>query len=305
MAISIISVFLLRVRGGSEVSAFKVSDALGKAGPVLLFSLPFSFEWRLILALASGIYRRYKKLFALDDDGLRRIEGILKKAASNYREPLSVTFHVEREDDRFYESESVDEILSDPNVPEHRIRMLAIELRKTAALEESKEREYDKVAWVVFDKDEPPVQTPDVRVHISSPDRTWALLLADELEPQVTRLFKVKKFPNWVFILFAPVFMIIGYRISIFMGSPIPKAIGNAVFTTVGFIMVVLLLMAHTAIAEKKFPLLRTLASEPLFLWGEEISHAADRDALRKNILWVVIVGFLVSLVAGLIPVLK
>ena len=35
--------------------------------------------WLIILALASGIYKRYKKLFIVDDDGLRRIEGVLLK----------------------------------------------------------------------------------------------------------------------------------------------------------------------------------------------------------------------------------
>lgn len=256
------------------------------------------------MALASGIYKRYKKLFALDDDGLRRIEGVMKKAASGYSEPLTVTFHVEREDDRFYESVSVDEVLSDPNVREHRIRLLVIELRKTATLSESKDREFDKVAWVVFDKDEPPVQKPEVRVYISSPDKTWALLLADELEPQVTRLFKVKEFPNWVFILFAPIFMLFGYKVSMMLGYSAPRALGYAVVVGVTCVSIVLLLMVHTTIAEKKFILLRTVSSESLFLWGEEVSQVADRETLRKNVLWVVIIGFLVSLTAGLVPLL-
>ncbi len=256
------------------------------------------------MALASGIYKRYKKLFVLDDDGLRRIEGVLKKAASSYSEPLTVTYHVRREDDRFYESESVDEVLSDPNVPERRVRLLGIELRKTVALQDSKERDQDKVAWIVFDKDEPPLQEPDVHIRISSPDKTWALLLADELEPQVTRLFKVKTFPNWIFLAFAPVFALIGYRISVWAGSPMPRPLTHAALSAGGFVALLLLLMAHTAIAEKKFKVVRILASEPLFLWGEEISNAADRESLRRNILWTVVIGFLVSLVAGLVPLL-
>jgi hypothetical protein len=256
------------------------------------------------LTLASGIYKRYKQLFALDDDGLRRIEGILKKAAANYSEPLTVTFHVQREDDRFYETESIDEILSDPNLPEHRIRLLGIELRKTAALKEVKDRDQDKVAWIVFDKDEPPVQQPDVRIRISSPDKTWALMLADELEPQVTRLFKIKTFPNWIFLLFAPVIAMIGFRLSVWAGLPPPQPWKNGLWTAGGYIAIVLLLMAHTAIAEKKFRWLRIFASEPLFRWGEEISHAAERESLRRNIWWVVIVGFVVSLAAGFVPLL-
>ena len=256
------------------------------------------------MALASGIYKRYKKLFALDDDGLRRIEGILKKAATAYSEPLSVTFHVQREDDRFYETESIDEVLSDPNLPERRIQLLGIELRKTAASQDAKEREQDKVAWVVFDKDRPPARDPDVLVRISSPDKTWALMLTDELEPQITRLFKVKTFPNWVFLLFAPIFALVGFRFSVWSGTPMPRPLSHAILAAGGYIALVLLLMGHTAVAEKQFRLLRIFTSEPLFLWGEEIAHAAERETLKKNILWAVVVGFIVSLAAGIIPLL-
>lgn len=256
------------------------------------------------MALASGIYKRYKKLFALDDDGLRRIEGVLKKAAASYSEPLTVVFHVQREDDRFYETESVDEVLSDPNVPEKRVRLLGIELRQTAALNDPKEQDQDRVAWVLFDKDEPPFQEPSARIRISSPDKTWALLLADELEPQVTRLFKVKKFPNWVFLLFTPIFALIGYRASTWLGYLMPENLRHGVWTGLGFCAFIALLMAHTAIAEKKFKLVRILSSEPIFLWGEEISHSEDRETLRKNIFWVIVIGFIVSVLAGFVPLL-
>ena len=256
------------------------------------------------MALASGIFKRYKKLFALDDDGLRRIEGILKKAAASYSEPLSVTFRVQREDDRFYETESIDEVLSDANLPEHRIKLLGIELRKTATVQDIKDRDQEKVAWVIFDKDEPPIKEPDVRIRISSPDKTWALMLADELEPQITRLFKIKTFPNWVFLLLTPIFALLGFRFSVWAGFPMPRPWAHAFWAGFGYVILLFGLMGHTAIADKQFRWLRIFASEPLFLWGEEISHAAERDALRKNIFWVVIIGFLVSIVAGFVPLL-
>jgi len=195
-------------------------------------------------------------------------------------------------------------LLSDPNLPDRRVKLLDIELRKTAGHLDPKNENPDRVVWITFDKDDPPFQVPEVRVRISSPDKTWALLLADELEPQVSRLFKTKSFPNWIYLLFAPVVALIGYRISIWAGYSMPRPIAHGILAGVGFTGLILFLEVHTRIAEKKFRLMRILASEPTFLWGEEVSNSVDRETLRKNIFWGVIVGFLVSLVAGLVPLL-
>ena len=145
---------------------------------------------------------------------------------------------------------------------------------------------------------------PDVRIRISSPDKTWALMLADELEPQVTRLFKVKKFPNWIFFLFAPVVALIGYRISILVGNAMPLPVKHAGWAAACYSALIFFLMAHTTVSEKKFNFLQSFQSEPLFLWGEETAHATGRETFRKNILWVVVIGFLVSLAGGLVPLL-
>lgn len=260
-------------------------------------------QGEMFVTLTSGIYKRYKKLFILDDDGLRRIEGVLRKAAAEYSEPLHVVFHVRREDDRFYETENVDEVLSDPNITDKRIKLLGIEVRKVRVPEQDGQ-EHDRIAWVVFDKDDPPMQTPEVVLRISSPDKTWALMLADALEPQITRLFKVKRFPNWLFLLFAPIGGLIAYRISKSYPSSSDEAMSIARLTSVACLALVLTLMVHTRIAEKKFRILRIFSSEPVFHWGEEVASSGDRDALRKNILWVVVIGFIVSLLAGLVPLL-
>ena len=140
------------------------------------------------------------------------------KATSTYSEELKVTFHVEREDDRFYETHDLDEVLADPNIAGHSIQLLGIELRKASSLAQPQGPDVDLVAWIVFDKDSAPFQTPNVKLRVSSPDKTWALMLADEIEPQLVRLFRAKAFQNWIFFLFAPLLGLAVYRASTSLG---------------------------------------------------------------------------------------
>lgn len=254
------------------------------------------------MSLSSGIAKRFKQLFVLDDDGLRRIEGVLSKAAQGYSEPLKITYHVEREDDRFFETHELDEVLADPNVRERRIKLVGIELRKASSLQSDEEK--NPVAWIIFDKDEPPFQQPDVRVQISSPDKTWALMLADELEPQITRLFKIKRFPIWVIYLFAPIFGLIAYRVSTYIGNVSPRTVFHGFLGIAVYMLAMIGIRSYSRISEKKSWLVKHLAADSIFLWGEEIAAFNERETMKRNLFWVVIVGFFVSFFASIASLL-
>ena len=59
------------------------------------------------IPLKSGVIRSYRSAFFVDEDSLRRFQAILTKAGTGLSFPTMVVFHVEREDDRFYETENV------------------------------------------------------------------------------------------------------------------------------------------------------------------------------------------------------
>jgi hypothetical protein len=244
---------------------------------------------RPTMALESGIAKRFKKAFVLDEDGLRRLEGVLTKAITTYPEPLTITFRVEREDDRFFETHSIDEVLADPNIDNRSIRLLALELRA----------EWLAVAEIRFDKDRPPFQEPDVKFHISCPDKTWALMLADEIEPQLTRLFKAKPFPKWIFFLFTPLIGLAAYRLSTYLGMGSLSSSSDAIIVMFCFLVLLLSLNTANALASRKLWLFKLITAEPVFLWGEQLTTFNDRESLRKNLFWSVLVGFFVSLIAG------
>lgn len=256
------------------------------------------------MSLTSGISKRYKQLFILDDDGIRRIEGVLTKASTTYSEPLKITYHVEREDDRFFETHDIADVLADPNVKDKRIKLVGIELRKESSLELAGPKEADGVAWIVFNKDEPPFQTPDVRIKVSSPDKTWALMLADELDPQISRLFKIKPFPSWIFLLFAPMFGLIFYRLSLYLGFLNPKTLIHGILSTILFILVLWGIRLYNHVSEDRLWISKFFHSEPVFLWGDELSTFHEKENLKKNIFWGVIVAFIISVLASLFTLL-
>ena len=256
------------------------------------------------MTLSSGISKRFKQPFVLDDDGLRRIEGVLTKAASTYIEPLAVTYHAQREDDRFYETHDIDEVLADPNVKHRRIRLLGIELRKKSSLNTDDPKDGDRVAWIVFDKDQPPIPDPDVRIRIRSPEKTWALMLADDLEPQVIRLHRSKGFPTWILFTFAPILGLIFYKISFTLGTTGPRLFLHFGFGVMAYMIGLATIALFNGVKHDHFVVSKFLAPEYVFLWGDELTSFAERESLRKNLFWVVLVGFFVSLFAGVATLL-
>ncbi len=254
-----------------------------------------------VIKLTSGISKYYKKCFLLDEDALRRIQGILENAGNKLNEPFLVVFYVRREDDRFYEVSNVDDVLSDPNIIGKRVTEISIELRTETARAERiqrdwiarvffvRERKYPgDFSWLISDRHEAQIQ-------IASQDRNWALLLADELEPQVLRTFKPKGTPRWLLILFVIPFTFLLPKLSQLLSAEITRVI----FAFIGFLSVILLIMVF--INETSLPpfIARFLGPESSFLWGEEIQYFRNREQLRTNIMWVIIIGFIISVISS------
>ncbi len=254
------------------------------------------------MTLSSGIEKRFKAAFVLDGDNLRRLEGVMLKAQSTYSEDLSITYHVEREDDRFYETHDIDDVLADPNIAGRSIRLLIVELRKVSSLALPLAPDDGPVARIVFDKDRPPFQTPKVLLRVSSPQMTWALMLADDIEPHLIRTFRAKAFPKWIFFLFVPLIGLGVYRAGKLLGFD--SAIDFGIFSSVLFATLGLAISTTSYLWNTKLQTSSFLNATPVFLWGDELTAFRERESLRKNVFWVVLVGFFVSLVAGIVTLL-
>jgi len=120
-------------------------------------------------------------------------------------------FHVERDDDRYYETTDISDVLADPNISGKRIVMLDISLRRPPQPDPKHQLDRDEVVQITFratDHDRPFPYRNRVSVRITTDDKNWALLLADELQPQVERTFKAKASPRWVLALFVVPFVV-------------------------------------------------------------------------------------------------
>jgi hypothetical protein len=246
--------------------------------------------------LESGISKEYYKHFILEEDSLRRTQAIIGKAGKELSDSLVVVFRVEREDDRFYETLSIEDVLADPNIKGRRVEVVYVQLRPT---DEKSEYEISKRRSIVNLKFSS--REVGVMLEISHDNRNWALLLADEIEPQIQRTFKAQGFSRWLFWPFLIPVGLLTFKIlqKISPTEPLRNHLAIVLATIIAIAIV-----APMFIAILTFPTGRRQISilggpESVFLWGDEVHAYNQLQKTRQNFVWGVLVAFLVSFVAG------
>ncbi len=231
----------------------------------------------------------------MDEDGLRRIVGVLTDRASSLGYKTAVVLVVHREDDRFYETLNISDVLSDPNAYEHRILDLSIELRVDDPLIPRRPWERDWIVQISYVS----AKKGMVRINVDSEDKTWALLLADELEPQVRRTRSEQRISTLVLIVFF-------CAVASFCAA-LAKGFGSAVgLSTVSVERIVFVAWGIAVILsfnvlEDRPAWIRLFAGpESAFNWGERAKSFQRNIERQKSFFWVVIVGLLVSVVSSL-----
>lgn len=260
----------------------------------------------------SGISRYYNQCFVLNKEDLQRIHSVLDSAAARLGIPAVVPiFRVEREDDRFYETDSIDQVFSDPNIEKSRIVGLSLELCYIEAPARLHAQERQWIVYVQFLR-EKKTQLNDsnanpagVKLQIAVENKDWALLLADELEPQVKRTFKAKYTPRWLlWSLLIPVALFViklvysnGLLNDFWPASP-DLGIILAILVLV-LVILLQILNSNLKISGPPAWFTRWFGPESGFLWGDELQEYSNREQTRQNIMWGIVVAFWVSVVAG------
>ena len=250
--------------------------------------------------LRSGVRRTYRKAFVVEEDTLRRVQGVMEKAGHELEGQETYTvFRVGREDDRFYETRDIAQVLCDPNIPSKRIISLSVELCENVQRAGMESPYRDVLAEVDFKAEEkfgPFRETNQLQFRISSTNRNWALLLADNLEPQIERTFRAKGWPRTalLFIMLIPLLLLWGR----FLPDPLPQ--GLAVPLT-GFLVGGGILAVFLEMLVRPRWVTRWLGPESVFLWGEEAERYEERKRIRRNVFWGIIVAFIVSCLASLV----
>jgi hypothetical protein len=235
--------------------------------------------------LSSGIRKRFKQAFILDEDGLRRIQGTLEQAASNHAKKPVIIYRVEREDDRYFETLKIEDVLADANLRAQRIRRLTLSLRNGWEIAKV---DFELQTTFSIDEDE-------VLFTITTDDTTWALLLADQLQPQIERTFRARAVPRWAFLLFFLPACVLAWRI------PYAREYVKAPKNMLQIFAIVFLCVSTviTASILFKYPLRKILGPESCFRWGDELERYQFREDRRKNVFWGLIVAFFISFLVG------
>jgi hypothetical protein len=134
---------------------------------------------------------------------------------------------------------------------------------------------------------------------IISQDRNWALLMPDELEPQVQRVL-VKSRMSWLAYPAVVVAMMVVGSISEILKAPDEGASALLRPYTVWKLSAIVSLGILLVWLFKSLPfrfllpagLGRWFGGESVFLWGKELKQYPQRQRSRRNILWSVVVAF-------------
>ena len=277
----------------------------------------------------AGIFKEYKKNFLLDEGKLRKFYDVISAHAKKLSEPCLIKISVRREDDSFYETPDIEEVVADENAAGRTIKLIAMELhRKPQSQDEPGQTDLDrKKAYVIliFDR----YGKEKVAFHIQGKNRDWCFLLADELDSQVCRVLTTSQiFGVFSSYLLDPIVFFSLGAIALFYFiflsshlSPIlnadqiqsmtidartQKLLELAVekHSQSGWLLPITMIVMALVLAFLGFrPISRIMEkmSRSVFYWGDIISV---HDAFERRVLqikWGVIVAFIVSLVASII----
>lgn len=232
--------------------------------------------------LRSGIMRSYAGRFVVDEDALRRLHTLLTKGATSLGVDTHVVFRIDREDDRFYETTDLADVLSDANLPDKRISSLSIELRRVTVNPQSKPWE---VPWLVrvtfgwrkgFLGRSRSMFNEMAEITIVTEDRNWALLMADEIEPQIQRVM-AKNRASWLaYPAVAVVFLAFAATSEVLKSPGIGPSVlfqpynawKLATLVASAFLLVYMFKNGPFGILIPE-RLMRAIGAESVFLWGE------------------------------------
>lgn len=242
--------------------------------------------------LASGIQRELTKHFFLDEDGIRRIVGVLREKSASLPYKSDIVLAVRREDDRFYETLNVEDVLSDANTPDRRVQTLAIELRSQDPVRKLEPWDRNWVVQVIYKIG----KTSSIQINIHSDDRDWALLLADTLEPQIARTLTLEKISNstlWMLCAAITAFLVMCAR-TILPQLSFGKSLAES-FEAIAWIAAVIFSLSLFD-DERSEWLAKWAGPQSSFKWGDQVAAFEKCIERQKNIFWAVIVGFVVSI---------
>lgn len=280
------------------------------------------------MTIKAGLFKEYENNFILDESKLRKIVNLIEEFSKKLKKETYILYIVNRKDNSQYETKNIEDILADDNIPEKCITSLGIKLKekfsdkKDYELTTDQQRPIVIIAFTLF-------RYPKIEFGVTGENRDWCILLTDELDNQIKR------------ILIKSPFSFLSYRYIDFIIFPILIAVGSIVLFFIAQEVKPLLSIGQIkslTMEERSIKILEILASKkptndfliypvmmiasaimfvileikPLnklfnkifrsvFHWGD-MARVYDKDEkLYNSIKWIIIIGFIISLIASII----
>jgi hypothetical protein len=253
--------------------------------------------------------KEYLDGFILDEAKLRRIVEVFQAFAAKKAFDCQLEFSVKRTDVE-YTAPSVEAVLQDENLSTRRIKTVALKMVKRG------EPYYSSPLECELQFNREPDYRKSIYISIKDKDRTWAYALTEELDTHVQRTL-IRSRKGITSILgssylndFVIPSLVLGICLLAARRLPIATArLGDLAIAHFVLLIFVLLLATFTAFwLGSSISIGRAVANllkdDSAFYWGDERESYDRRRAFRQNMKWVVAVGFIVSLTAGVMTAL-
>lgn len=250
------------------------------------------------LTLLSGIDKLYKRDFIVNTDKIKKLKTIFENAIKKYGKNAEIVFYVYREDDRFFDTKNLDPIFSYPNADEKKIVTLNIEIRQNEPGRYSENWQDDYIAQIIFNIQN---QKEPIRFRVFSQNKDWALLLADEIDPHLESMQVKNGLSDFLLIPFYTLLVLLSLFV-VFKGSWFIEYSNYFKVIIELPIFIFYFYISYATLNIKKARsnwIRRLLGPESVFYWGAQIDSYDRRKNNRDKLLWGVIVGLVISLVAG------
>ncbi len=257
------------------------------------------------------IDKGYPEFFLLDEAKLRKIVEIIQNYSKKKNEiETELLFEVVHKDNSKYQTDKLENVLSDENITGREISSIIIMLK-------IKEEGYwrDPICKVQFSTDATyskySFDDKPIQYKIDDDDKAWAYSLGEELDLYIKRTLKgnkrnILKVLEWIDDIFPIVIFCITLLLVFNQFPQINMKLGDLTLsqTLIGLPILIIIIVALYEIYEIFEPfskLSKILQGASIFYIGDQIEKYDKRIKMVNNVTWVVIVGFLVSLIAGLV----
>lgn len=251
----------------------------------------------------------FKKGFFLSEESLIKIDDIIKNRFNN--EAIDISFRIFRIDGMLIESDSINSILEEENAPRNFIQRIVIEAETDShyMLLEFDTEESISLSIISDSRDFANLLIADLKEYINSEVLKFSSLDFYKLKKLMLALLMISIMGYMTFVMYNVVSLEQSVDIeklssSLDLNAKLNYLIQNRAASGYGEGFIPMMSVMVTLMILTLFPiekLIRRVFPKNIFYWGKRKSLYDKYKDLKSKIFWGIVIGFIISIIAGLI----